>query len=126
LKGAPERVIEMCDKERTGAGEQALSAEIWRARADELAARGQRVLAFAAKPMPQGTQDLRFDEVEHGLVLLGLAGFIDPPRDEAITAVADCRSAGIRVLMITGDHAVTAREIARQLGISESPRALTG
>jgi magnesium-transporting ATPase (P-type) len=125
VKGAPERLLEMCEAERRAGGDVALDREAWRRRADELAARGQRVLAFAAK-QEDGRHELDFAAVENGLVLLGLAGFIDPPRDEAIAAVADCRSAGIRVLMITGDHAVTAQEIARQLGMAEQPRVLTG
>jgi len=78
------------------------------------------------KPAADGQQNLTFEDVTGGATLLGLVGFIDPPREEAIRAVADCRSAGIRVVMITGDHAITAGEIARQLGIEPEPRVLTG
>lgn len=63
---------------------------------------------------------------EHGLTLVGLVGLIDPPRPEAQAAIAQCRGAGIRVIMITGDHATTARAIAAQLGLSERPSVLTG
>src|SRR5690606_32357591 len=69
---------------------------------------------------------LTFAEVESGLIFLGIVGFIDPPRDEVVTAIAECRSAGIEVKMITGDHAATAAAIARQLGLAEAPRVLTG
>jgi magnesium-transporting ATPase (P-type) len=126
VKGAPERLLEMCVAERRHDGDAPLDRDGWLRRADELAARGHRVLAFAAKKLDARVVAFGFEDVEDGLVLLGLTGFIDPPREEAIEAVKDCRSAGIRVVMITGDHAVTAREIARQLGLDESPRVLTG
>ena len=126
LKGAPERILEMCCTQRSGGEARALDRLAWERAAEELAARGQRVLAFAARSLPFAQQNLSFDDMEGEATLLGLAGFIDPPRAEAIQAVADCRAAGIRVVMITGDHAVTAREIARQLGIDEEPRVLSG
>src|SRR3546814_18529765 len=66
------------------------------------------------------------DDVGEDLVLIGLVGFIDPPREEVKAAVAACKAAGIRVIMITGDHAATAREIARQLNLSADPTVLTG
>src|SRR5690606_13499204 len=69
---------------------------------------------------------LSFAAMESGLIFLGVAGFIDPPREEAIAAVAECRTAGIGVKMITGDHAVTAAAIARQLGLAENPEVVTG
>jgi magnesium-transporting ATPase (P-type) len=67
-----------------------------------------------------------FGDVESGLTFIGIMGFIDPPRGEAIRAIAECASAGIAVRMITGDHAATARAIARQLGLGEDPPVLTG
>ncbi|MEY3201766.1 MAG: hypothetical protein RIR70_1316, partial [Pseudomonadota bacterium] len=115
VKGAPERVVQMCDA--PGALDMA---------AQDLASRGLRVLALAMKPAAPGQRDLTFDDMKAGFEFLGLAGFIDPPRAEAIRAVASCREAGIRVVMITGDHALTAREIARQLGISDTPRVVEG
>jgi magnesium-transporting ATPase (P-type) len=126
IKGAPEQLLDMCAEERTRDGSRPIARDAWRKRIDELAAQGQRVLSFALKPAPADRQTLSFDDVQGGGILLGLVGFIDPPREEAIEAVKDCRSAGIRVMMITGDHAVTAREIARQLGLAADPRALTG
>jgi magnesium-transporting ATPase (P-type) len=86
---------------------------------------GQRVLALAFAAMPPGKADLEFADLEGGLTLLGLAGIMDPPREEAIRAVANCQAAGIRVKMITGDHAVTAQAIGARMGIGNG-RALTG
>ena len=126
VKGAPEHILAMCARERGAHGDHALRAAHWHAEVDRLAARGQRVLAFAAKPARHDQRDLVFRDVESQLTLIGLAGFIDPPREEATAAVASCRAAGIRIVMITGDHAVTACEIARQLGIADAPRTLTG
>jgi len=126
LKGAPERILDMSASQRRARADCAIDADAWRRKADALAAKGQRVLGFAVKPTRAGQRDLMFSEVGSGLVFLGLIGFIDPPRTEAIDAVKECRSAGIRTVMITGDHAVTAREVARQLGLDERPQVLTG
>ncbi|MDX1606741.1 MAG: HAD-IC family P-type ATPase, partial [Candidatus Competibacterales bacterium] len=108
LKGAPERVLGMCRRQRRGGGEQPLEPDAWHERIGELAGQGLRVLALAARPIDAEETALSFAEVESGMTLLGLVGLIDPPRQEAIEAVERCRSAGIRVKMITGDHAVTA------------------
>jgi magnesium-transporting ATPase (P-type) len=126
LKGAPERVLAMCGAEWRAPGFAPLDAASWLARAEAMAGRGQRVLAFAMRGGTARPRALDHDDVESGLVLLGLAGFIDPPREEAIAAVRECHAAGIRVVMITGDHLATAREIARQLGIAEDPVAVEG
>ena len=87
---------------------------------------GQRVLAVATKTLSSDRTALEFGDVESGLTLLALVGLIDPPREEAISAVAECHAAGIRVKMITGDHATTALAIGRQLGLRNSDRVLTG
>src|SRR3546814_700564 len=125
LKGAPERVLEMCTRQRSRSGDEPLNPQAWHDVVEKLASEGQRVLALATKPMAAGTRELSFSDVEDGLVLLGLVGLIDPPREEAIVAVRECRSAGIRVKMITGDHAATARAIARQLGLENPEMAVT-
>lgn len=127
LKGAPERVLELCRGQRLddgGAG--ALDRDYWREQAEQIAARGQRVLALATKALPSEHTVLEFADVESDLTLLALVGLIDPPREEAIAAIAECHAAGIRVKMITGDHAATAVAIARQLGLLNPERALTG
>src|SRR3546814_430192 len=116
----------MCTRQRSRSGDEPLNPQAWHDVVEKLASEGQRVLALATKPMAAGTRELSFSDVEDGLVLLGLVGLIDPPREEAIVAVRECRSAGIRVKMITGDHAATARAIARQLGLENPEMAVTG
>lgn len=126
VKGAPEAVLERCTSERTADGDRPLNLEAWQQRMEAMAAAGQRVLAVAVKPGEPHRSDLDFKDVEQGLTLLGLFGLMDPPREEAITAVRVCQQAGIRVKMITGDHATTAKAIARQIGLSSTETALTG
>ena len=125
-KGAPERVLSMCSHVRTDAGVAPLDVEYWHSLTETLAARGQRVLAVASKPGQSHEVELDFEDVEEGLVLLGLFGFIDPPREEAITAVKTCQNAGISIKMITGDHRATASAISHQLGLINPDMALTG
>lgn len=126
LKGAPERLLEICSKQRTGDGDQPLDPDFWRRQATDLAAHGLRLLAIASRPADAEQRSLSFADVEQGFTLLALFGIIDPPRAEAIAAVAECRRAGISVKMITGDHVETARAIGAQLGIGIDRPALTG
>lgn len=126
LKGAPERVLEMCDRQMTDDGEETLDRDAWHATMEELANQGQRVLGLAMRSADKNQTGLEFADVEKGLILLGLVGIIDPPRDEAITSVKQCQEAGIRVKMITGDHALTARSIGLELGIGDGEHVLTG
>ncbi len=126
LKGAPERVVEMCTHQRTFDGDEPLDRNYWLNRIEEIAQQGQRVLAIAVKPVSHEQIELKFSDVENDLVMLGMFGLIDPPREEAIEAVHACDMAGIRVKMITGDHGVTARAIARQLKLVNSDDVLTG
>lgn len=116
VKGAPERLLELSSDTGT---------EDWPARIAEAAAQGERVLGFAVRHYPAVPDRLEADTIG-GLAFLGIVGFIDPPREEALRAVAECRSAGIAVKMITGDHAATAAAIARQLGLADNPVAVTG
>ncbi len=115
VKGAPERVLRMC------AG---LDYGHWHHRAEALARRGLRVLALAERA--ETGERIDPDTLDGSLRFLGLVGLIDPPRPEAIAAVAECRAAGIRVKMITGDHAGTAAAIAAQIGLQNPDRVLTG
>ena len=127
VKGAPETILAMCDSQRSARGGTApLDGAAWHAAAEQIASRGQRVLAFAVRSMPREATVLGFADVTGGLVLIGLAGLIDPPRPEAIAAVAECHAAGIRVKMITGDHAGTAAAIGRQIGLMNPDKVLTG
>ena len=94
---------------------------------EEMSRQALRVLAVGYKPLEEVPEELTSDTLETGLTLLGLVGMIDPPRPEAKAAVATCRQAGIKPVMITGDHVVTASAIARELGIlEEGDRAITG
>ena len=120
VKGAPEAVLPRCVAQ---AGGGAYDPAAWAARAEAMAARGERVLALA---MRQDAAAPAAMDLPERLVLLGLLGLADPPRPEAKTAVAECRAAGIRVVMITGDHAATGVAIAAELGIATAPRAVTG
>ncbi|QDX82703.1 carbonate dehydratase [Denitratisoma sp. DHT3] len=124
-KGAPENILEMCGYQGSDR-KAALEPDYWRRGAIDCAARGQRVLAIAAKPVDESQRNVHFSDLEGGFTLLALVGIIDPPRDEAITAVAACAAAGIRVKMITGDHVETARAIGAQMGIGAGGAALTG
>jgi sodium/potassium-transporting ATPase subunit alpha len=124
LKGAPEVVLAMCSKVRLGGGDHALTPDRRDAVIDayhRLAERGERGLGFAMRPAG------RDGIPEEGYVFLGLTGMIDPPRPEVPQALAKCHSAGIRVIMLTGDFGLTARTIARQIGmIGETGRVVQG
>ncbi|HEX2447267.1 MAG TPA: HAD-IC family P-type ATPase, partial [Methyloceanibacter sp.] len=126
IKGAPERVLGLCDRQRGDGRDEALDDVFWLSRTDAIASQGQRVLAVAVKQMDKGQRDLAFADVAGGAIMLGLLGLIDPPREEARAAVQDCRSAGIGVKMITGDHAATAVAIANQLKLADHPEVVTG
>jgi magnesium-transporting ATPase (P-type) len=127
LKGAPERVLAVCDRERTVDGDREIDSDRWQQQMDEIAAKGQRLLALAVKDVDTDKRTLEFPDIEDGgLTMVALCGIIDPPRDEAIESVAECQSAGIVVKMITGDHGITARAIADDLGIDTSGGVLTG
>ena len=127
VKGAPECVLDMCcaqhDRHHPAAP---LDTDYWRRAANDCAARALRVLAIAVKTVPAQQQTLQFSDMQGGFTLLGLLGSMDPPRPEAMAAVAECHAAGIRVKMITGDHGETARAIGAQLGIGLGKPALTG
>jgi magnesium-transporting ATPase (P-type) len=126
VKGAPERILVMCDRQMREGRDEPLDHAYWTGQVARLASGGQRVIALARRPGIDGKLTLTFDDVEAGLVLLGLAGIMDPPREEAIAAIAQCRAAGVRVKMITGDHVATAAAIAAQLGMVDAGEVATG
>ncbi|MBB4004474.1 cation-transporting P-type ATPase [Aurantimonas endophytica] len=127
VKGAPERILAMCAGQRGPDDSiEKLDEHAWNEAAEAIAAKGQRVLAIATRSMADGHATLQHADLEGKLVLVGLVGLIDPPRPEAIAAVAQCRQAGIRVKMITGDHAGTAAAIGRQIGLENPDSVLTG
>ena len=117
VKGAVEQVLAMCQQQRGVDADLPIDLPYWHAQMAATGALGQRVLAMAMKTLDHDQRELALADVDGGFTLLGLVGISDPPRDEAIAAVRDCQAAGIRVKMITGDHADTARAIAVQLGI---------
>ncbi len=126
VKGAPEVILKRCVSVLSGDGSHSdLVPEAWLDKAEALARQGQRVLALAGKQVSADHTVLAAQDVDNGLCLLGLVGLIDPPRQEAIEAVKTCRAARIQVKMITGDHAVTAQAIGKQLGLAHGS-VLTG
>ncbi|NOQ81664.1 MAG: HAD-IC family P-type ATPase [Methylophaga sp.] len=126
IKGAPERIFTMCDFQRVGLEDEAIDLNYWHKQIDLMARRGQRVLAIACKKSTSEHHELNFTDIDNGLTLLGIVGMIDPPRQEAIIAVKQCQSAGIKVKMITGDHGVTAMAIGDQMNIGDGQTVLTG
>ena len=122
-KGAPEVILESCVRQLSATGETELDADARRAllgAAQQLAGDAMRVLAVARR------SDATIQTAESGMTFLGLVGMIDPPRAEAKEAVRTCKGAGIKAVMITGDHPVTAEAIARELGILTAGHAITG
>lgn len=116
--GALERLLDRCTHMLDARGELvAINMEAIREVAGSLGSEGMRVIAFCRRDGSHVSGDFAHHHVSEGLTFLGLQGMIDPPREEAIAAVAKCQAAGIRVKMITGDHAVTAQAIAKQIGI---------
>ena len=128
VKGAPEVILDHCDRQQTAGGQQApLDRDHFMQASDKLAGQGERVLALAWLENP-GVKagSLTPADLPKNLVLLGLIGLLDPPRKEAIEAVKECHGGGIRVTMITGDHKITAAAIAKMLGIGDGKTAITG
>jgi magnesium-transporting ATPase (P-type) len=128
VKGAPEVILDHCDRQATSGGPPArLDRRHFEEASDMLAAQGERVLALAWSDTPGLVAgNLVPSDLPKNLVLLGLVGLLDPPRREAIEAVAECHQGGIRVTMITGDHKITAAAIAKLLGIGDGRTALIG
>ncbi|MBN2720930.1 MAG: cation-translocating P-type ATPase, partial [Proteobacteria bacterium] len=130
MKGAPEKVLEKCSSEMAGEGNRPLAAgrreEILQ-KAEEMAKNGLRVLALAGRGGIEGFHEENPEEVEQDMAFIGLAGMMDPPREEAAQAVKVCRDVHIIPVMITGDHKLTAIAVAEKVGIyREGDLALTG
>jgi magnesium-transporting ATPase (P-type) len=129
VKGAPDRLLDRCATQlTTEGGSEPLARARWEQRIDELGGQGLRVLAAAWRPAAADRETIELADLDTGLEFVGVVGIVDPPRPEAIEAIASCHSAGIRVKMITGDHAGTATAIAREMGIitPDAPAAVTG
>ncbi|GAB4496974.1 MAG: cation-translocating P-type ATPase [Anaerolineales bacterium] len=122
-KGAPEIILDNCDSILTTSGVKKLDDATRKQVVDtarDFASQALRVLGIASKP------DAVLESAQTGMTFLGLAGLIDPPRPEAKEAIAVCESAGIRAVMITGDHPLTAEAVARELGLLKTGRVVTG
>jgi len=127
VKGAPEQIVRMSVAQRSTTGDaEPVDSDYWNEKAEAMASRGQRILALAIRPVASGHTVLQHADVHGTLILVGMVGLVDPPRAETIAAIAECHAAGIRVKMVTGDHAVTAAAIARQIGLKHPNSVLTG
>jgi Ca2+-transporting ATPase len=127
VKGAPEAVLTQCISRWDGSASRPLTQDDRReilAQGDRMAGEAMRVLAFAEKDAP--TLPRSQDEAESELEFVGLTGLEDPPRPEVSEAIVSCKKAGIRPIMITGDHPLTARAIAKQIGLNGAGAVLTG
>ncbi len=124
IKGAPEGILALCRNAYEHGKAVAFESEAVLAEASRMANEGYRVLAFARREFTSLPEQLDTETIEQDLSFLGLVALIDPPRSEVPQAVADCRTAGITPVMITGDHPGTAMAIARRLGITQDEEAM--
>ena len=126
VTGAPDVLFKLCQLQQTANGTKAFTQPHWEAEIARYAKEGLRMVAAAWKPARADASTLTHDCLNEGLIFLGIAGMMDPPRQEAIAAIGACQQAGIRVKMITGDHPQTAMSIGGMLGIHNSGHAVTG
>ncbi|HCT5820041.1 TPA: cation-transporting P-type ATPase [Citrobacter sedlakii] len=126
VTGAPDVLFKLCQQQQTATGTEAFIQAHWEAEIARYAKEGLRMVAAAWKPTRADAGTLTHDCLSDGLIFLGIAGMMDPPRPEAIDAIDACQQAGIRVKMITGDHPQTAMSIGGMLGIHNSAHAVTG
>ncbi|CAE6758372.1 cation-translocating P-type ATPase [Nitrospira defluvii] len=121
-KGAPESVLPLCTRQQSSSAVTELTLDERKkvlAQGQVFAQQAYRVLALAMREVERGVEELDADTVEHGLTFLGLVAMMDPPHREVPDAITTCRRAGIRVIMITGDHPLTALAIARKIGLAQ-------
>ncbi len=125
VKGAPEKILSLSKSQLTESGEEALDKQYWEKEIERFALKGLRVMAAAYREKIDNSHSLEHESI-NDLIFLGIAGLIDPPRAEVIQSIKDCHQAGISVKMITGDHAMTALVIGKQLGLASEKEAITG
>jgi cation-transporting P-type ATPase F len=113
-KGSVESILPRC---ASSSGEEGMNTEAISERSEDFAKKGFRVIAMAKKALPSDKNSIDHDDIKDGLVFLGLQAMMDPPREEAVSAIQSCHNAGIMVKMITGDHIETARSIAKMMGL---------
>lgn len=126
VKGAPEHILEMCSLQFSDGHSVPLNKKYWHTQIKALAENGQRVIAIAMRSTTAKHRNLLFSDIKNGLTMLALFGLLDSPREETKIAIAECQSAGIRVKIITGDYAITAKTIAEKLGVKNSGNILSG
>lgn len=126
IKGAPDRILEMANQEEAGGGARGIDRVYWKNEVSRLAGSGRRTIAAAYKKAPADADCVSPEDLDSGVVFLGLAGIVDPPREEAVAAVEECRDAGITVKMITGDHLETALAIGCEMGIGDGRTGIEG
>ncbi|HBR6144891.1 TPA: HAD-IC family P-type ATPase [Klebsiella pneumoniae] len=126
ITGAPDVIFAMCREQMSRHGAVPFEAQYWEEEMARFARQGLRMVAAACKPASLDATTLNHEDLQEGLIFLGIAGMMDPPRPEAIDAIHACQTAGIRVKMITGDHPQTAMSIGQMLGITNSSQAMTG
>lgn len=128
VKGGLDEILSVCDRIETADGVREITTSDivdLQKRNESMAESALRVLAMAYRPMDEVSNEM--EEVERNLIFVGMVGMIDPEREEVVGAIAECRSAGIRPVMITGDHKVTALAIAKKIGIfRDGDLAITG
>ena len=129
MKGSPETVLQLCERVYQNGKEKKLSEksrdEIL-GKNEEMASQALRVLGIAYKVIPDQLTEYNAESVENNLVFVGLIGMIDPPREEAKEAIELCKKAGIKTVMITGDHKLTAAAIGKEIGLTKSGLVFTG
>lgn len=123
FKGSPEKILKMCKKQLIRGGIQPIKPNKISLEADSLAKDALRVLGFAYKSVPSNQSQIHKEDMED-LIFLGLQGMMDPPREEVMDAIQESRRAGIRTVMITGDHSLTARAISQYLGIGSGEKTI--
>ncbi|WP_069364176.1 cation-transporting P-type ATPase [Salisediminibacterium beveridgei] len=121
IKGAPDRLFDMAKE-----GESDFDRSFWEDKMKERTTKGERVLAAGIKKVDSTKEEVDHDDLFSGVNFIGFTGIIDPPREEAIVAVEECKKAGIQVKMITGDHKDTAMAIGEQMGIGDGQKGLEG
>ncbi len=124
IKGAPEKLLDMCSKQLIRDKEEDIDQEFWKEKFDEVAKKGQRLLCAAYCEVNSDKEEL--DDIGTKCTIIGFVGLFDPPREEVLDAIKECKEAGIRVVMITGDHSLTAQTIAKELGICDNEEVITG
>lgn len=121
VKGAPEKILDLSHYQASNTGNIPIDRAFWQCQIEKLAQHGMKVLACAYQKVTHETEKLSLSDLPHTLTFLGIIGMIDAPREEAADAIHTCQQAGITVKMITGDHPLTAKSVAGQIGIPTTP-----